>query len=163
MCYHWRGAATSIIFVATKVLARQARVCLDKTRLLSRQSMLVATKLLSRQNYVCRDKYLSQKGSVATKYVSRDKHTFVATKDVFRRDKPVSVATKVVSRQKRYLRQVPPMIVCRAVLLRDGTTTRLAVAACGWPGQDSGTARRKEAGLRAGDGQRSGVVNRPRC
>ena len=38
------GAATSIIFVATKVLSRQSRVCRDKTR------------LLSRQKYACREK-----------------------------------------------------------------------------------------------------------
>ena len=141
------GAATSIIFVgtkvffvATKVLSLQARVCRDKTRLLSRQNFC-RNKIMVVATNICRNK-----GSVATKYVSHDKHTFVATKDVFRRDKPVSVATKVVSRQKRYLRQVPPMIVCRAVLLRDGTTTRLAVAACGWPGQDSGLHAVKKLG-----------------
>ena len=45
------GAATSIIFVVTKVLSRQIRV--------SRQTntYFVATKIcLSQQNYVCRDK-----------------------------------------------------------------------------------------------------------
>ena len=48
--------------------------------------MLVATKLLSQQNYVCRDKYLSR-----LKY-------FVAT-------------SILLSRQKLYLWQLPPMIV----------------------------------------------------
>ena len=52
------GAATSTIFVATKHV-----FCHEK-------SMLAATKRLSRQNY-------------ALSRVCRDKHTFVATKDVF--------------------------------------------------------------------------------
>ena len=55
---------------ATKLLARQTYVCRDKSKLLP-------TKLLLRQNYVCRDKYLS-----GQKFC-RDKHSFVATKQVF--------------------------------------------------------------------------------
>ena len=66
------GAATSIIFVATKVLSRQTRVrhdvfCRDKTFLATK--LFVATNMLSRQ--------------------TRDTHstnTFIATKDVFCRD-----------------------------------------------------------------------------
>jgi len=55
------GAATSLIFVATKVLSWQTllwqtHVCRDKTHLWCDKSMLALTKLLSWQNYVCRDK-----------------------------------------------------------------------------------------------------------
>ena len=74
------GAATSIIFVVTKLLLQQTHVCRDK-------------KLLSRQYYVC-----------------HGKHTFVMTKDVFCRDKHVFIATKLSSQQKLYLLQFPPMI-----------------------------------------------------
>ena len=72
------GAATSIIFVATKVLSRQS-------------TSFIATKLgLSRQNV------LSRRTFVATKQrFCLDKHTFVATKDVVCRGKHVFVATKV--------------------------------------------------------------------
>ena len=74
------GAAISIIFVATKVLSRQIRVCRDKI-------MFVATKLcLSRQNYVC-----------------CDKHTFVATKDVFCLSKCVCRVMGVCGRFHRTL------------------------------------------------------------
>ena len=64
------AAATSIFFVATKVLSRQTRVYCDETR------------LLSRQKYACRDKHIF----VATNVI------FVATKVLwrqayFRRDK----------------------------------------------------------------------------
>ena len=88
------GAATSIIFVATKVV-----LCCDK-------SMLVATKLLSRQTYSC-----CKKTFVATN-ICRDKHifvvticccdklTFVTTKHVFCRDKSMLVRTTKLSQQK---------------------------------------------------------------
>ena len=71
------GAATSIIFVETNVLSRQARVCSDKS-------------MLPQQN------------------VCGDKHTFVATKDVFCRGKHVFVSKKVsnyVCRNKCLSRQ----------------------------------------------------------
>ena len=63
------GAATSIMFAATKHV-----FCCDK-------SMLAATKCLSQQNYVGHDKIclLWQKFCC-------DKHTFVVTKDVFCRE-----------------------------------------------------------------------------
>ena len=67
------GAATSIIFVATKDV-----FCRDKSK-------LVWTKLLSRKSYVCRDKYLSwekfchDKNILLQQNFSRDKHTFFAT------------------------------------------------------------------------------------
>ena len=97
------GAATGIICVATKVslprqnyvfatnkhiyLSRQTRVCHNKSK-------LVTTK-------VCREKHVHT--FVATKDVfCCDKHTFVATKDVF--------ITELLSRQKRYLWQLPPII-----------------------------------------------------
>ena len=50
---------------------------------------------LLQQNYVCRDTHT---------------YTFVATKDVFWRDKHVFVATKLLSQQKRYLWHLPPVI-----------------------------------------------------
>ena len=62
------GAATSIIFVATKHV-----FCHDK-------SMLVATKLVARQNF-CRDKHIF----VVTKHLSRQ--TFVATNIILSRQK----------------------------------------------------------------------------
>ena len=69
-------AATSIIFVATKVLLRQNYVCRDKhNKIVCRDKNLSRQ---TRQNYVCRDNYLSRQ-----KYVCRDKQSFVATKDVF--------------------------------------------------------------------------------
>ena len=57
------GAATSIIFVGTKVLLQQTRVlfffCFDK-------SMLVMAKRLSWQNYVCCNKHKTHKSFVST-------------------------------------------------------------------------------------------------
>ena len=55
------GAATSIIFVGTKVLSRQTRVCVsrDKTRLMSLQNYIYIffgrhnRRVLSRQTRVC--------------------------------------------------------------------------------------------------------------
>ena len=59
------GAATSIIFVATKVLSRQTRLlsrqmygCRDKIMLVATKyfcRVFFATKLLSQQAYFCRD------------------------------------------------------------------------------------------------------------
>ena len=74
------GAATSTIFVATKVLS-----C-DKTFVL-----FVATKRLSRQIFVATNKILSQQIFATTNIIlsrQNDKHTFVATNTC-------SVATKV--------------------------------------------------------------------
>ena len=81
------GAATSIIFVATKT-------CLSR-----QNTSFVATKVcLSRQNF-CRHKHVF----VATYSRQFFLYTFVGTKDAF-------VATKLLSRQKLYLWQLPPMI-----------------------------------------------------
>ena len=65
------GAATSIIFVATKHVP-----CRDK-------SMLAATKHLLRPTYFCRDKTFVTTNICRDKHVCREKHTFVATEDVF--------------------------------------------------------------------------------
>ena len=77
------GAATSIIFVTTKVLSRQKYACHDKSMFvttkicLSRQNfsrgkgMLVATTVLSWKNYVCRSKHVFV--FVATKVLLRQK------------------------------------------------------------------------------------------
>ena len=70
---------------------------------LSRQNTsLVATKVfLSRQNsrqiFVCRDKsFVARKLCQSSQaYLCRNKHIFVATKDVFCRDKHMFVATKM--------------------------------------------------------------------
>ena len=66
------GAATSRIFVATKVfvLSRQTRVCHDK-------SVLAETKLLSRQNY---DKCVCHNKSKVSLLQQNDTIMFVMTK-----------------------------------------------------------------------------------
>ena len=104
------GAATSIIFVATKVLSWQTHLCHDKTHLLSqwkytcRNKTFVATKLclsqqklLSWQAYFCRDKW----------HFYHNKHTFVMTKvSLLQQNRACCnksesfVATKVLSQQK---------------------------------------------------------------
>ena len=89
------GAATNIIFVATKVLSRQTRVCVHKK--------YAFTNFLTRQKF-CRDKhnFVAAKLAATNKLLSRqktcffprDKHTFVATKIYF-----VAINT-CLSRQK---------------------------------------------------------------
>ena len=59
-----------------------------------RDKMFLATNIFLSQQNVCHDK---------TRLVSRRKHTFVVTKDVF-------VATKLLLRQTSYLLQLLPMI-----------------------------------------------------
>ena len=68
---HWRELPQVSSFVVTNTrLSRQARVCHDKTHLLSQQ-----------------------------KYARRDKHAFVATKDILSRQKnPVMFVTTNVLR-----------------------------------------------------------------
>ena len=103
------GAARSIIFATKHIF------CHNK-------SMLVATKLLSWQNTsFSQQKYADI--SVVIKVLQwqffflLSKHTFVKTKDVFCHDKHMFVATntclswQVLSWQKWYLWQLPPMIV----------------------------------------------------
>ena len=89
------GAATSIIFFATKV------VCHDKTR------------LLSRQKYACRDKHILSRLA----YFCREKHVFVASKIFFRTNIILSRQAYfcrdkrcILSQQKLYLWQLPPVI-----------------------------------------------------
>ena len=66
------------------------------------KSMLVVTKVLSRKNYVCRDK------TFVTTYICRDKqfwkHTSVATKDVFCRDKRVCDKNDTCSSPRQWQR-----------------------------------------------------------
>ena len=86
------------------------KVCLSWQKFCRENITLVATK------YFCHDKYLSRQTQFC-----RDKHIFVATntKHVFCPDKSTLVETKlrvccdkrhVLSRQKWYLWQFPPMI-----------------------------------------------------
>ena len=56
------GAATSIIFVTTKVLSLQTRLSWQTCAwhaFCHNKSMFIVTKLLLQQNYDCHDKYLS--------------------------------------------------------------------------------------------------------
>ena len=78
-------AAPSIIFVTTKVLSRQTRVCHDKAR------------LLSQQKYACRNK------TVVTTNVCHDKHHFVATKVLSRKTYFFRDQRSVLSRQNMCL------------------------------------------------------------
>ena len=86
-------------------LSRQPFVATNTTKLCLSRQLFVVTNVLSRQNYVC-----------------LDKHSFVATKDVFCvcRDKHVFVATKLLSREKLYLWQLSPMIVGCLVKMETG-------------------------------------------
>ena len=97
-CHHGllslEGAATSVIYVMTKVLSQQTCVCHDKHMLVmtnvlclsqalcSGKSMLVA--MFCYDTCACCDKYLSRQ----TKFC-HDKHTFGMTKYVFCHDKHV--------------------------------------------------------------------------
>ena len=99
------------VFFATKPLSRQAYFCGDK-----RHVFFAINTCYSSQNYASCDKImLARQIRIVIKVFSRqkfcrDKHTFVASKDVVCRDKHVSrdktfVATKMI------LWQLPPMIV----------------------------------------------------
>ena len=92
------GPAASIIllrqkfFMMNTFLSRQTRVCHDKTCFLSSQKVCLC---LSQQNsFVATNKCLLRQK------LCRDKHTSVATKNVFCRDKHVFVAIKLSSQQK---------------------------------------------------------------
>ena len=119
------GAATSVIFVATKVFSRQTCVCCDESFVTTNmfvvtkqlfchdKSMFVATKL-------CQDKYLS--GQI-WQNVCCDKHNFVTTKlllwqkmcfvvtNVCLLQQNMFVVTKHLLWQKWYLWQLPPLMV----------------------------------------------------
>ena len=66
------GAATSIIFVETRLLLLQMYACRDR-HFCRDKHVFVTTKLLSRQAYFCGDKQTID-------MFCRDKHVFVATK-----------------------------------------------------------------------------------
>ena len=89
-------AATSIISVVTKVLSWQAYFCHNK-------HVFVMTK-----HVFCHDKSML----VVPKIICCDKHNFVATSIflLWQKTCPVFVATKLLSRQKWYLWQLPPVI-----------------------------------------------------
>ena len=109
-------AATNIcrhkhVFVATTVLSGHAYFCRDKRRILSRQILFVATnvshdKVLVRKNILSRQTCFRVKTLVMTSILlSREKTSFVATKDIFCRDKHVFVTKKLSSRQIFFLWQ----------------------------------------------------------
>ena len=126
------GAATSVIFVTTKVLLQLTHVyfmCLSwqntfkhvfamtKHVFCCDKSTLVATKLLSQQISVATNTclYKSMRVSwqnyichdkhvfVTTKVLCRNKHIFVMTKDVFCCDNHMFVATKVCVRHDKIM------------------------------------------------------------
>ena len=103
------GAATSIIFVATKHI-----FCHDKSMRCCNKSFVTIKICLSRQKYVCPTKtfvmtkiYLSPHTFCHDKLV---KHTFVTTKYVFCHNKHmfVLITTKMI--------QLPPMITINTSL-----------------------------------------------
>ena len=74
------GSATSIIFVATKVLSQQSwQTCVYRDK----------TRLLSWQKYACHDKHIFVMTNICC-----NKHNFAVTKHVFCRDESMLVATK---------------------------------------------------------------------
>ena len=93
------GAATSIIFVATKVLSTfvATNTCLSQQKYACRDKiMFVQTNiLLSRQAYFCGDKHV-----FVAKNICRD-ITFVTTK-IFCRDKHNFVATNIILSRQAY-------------------------------------------------------------
>ena len=101
------------VFVVTKVLTRQAYFCCDKRCVLLRQTCVchhkskhVAAKLrLTRQKYVC----CNNSFVVASILLSGQKTYFVVINTCYC-DKHGFVATKLLSQQKWYMWQLPPMI-----------------------------------------------------
>ena len=92
------------IFVATNIISSQQTCLLSWQKNTCHVQTFVATKLcLSQQKFCCDKIFLSWQN------FCRDKHTFVMTKDMFCCD--VFIATKLLSRQKWYLWQLPPVIV----------------------------------------------------
>ena len=96
------GAATSIIFVATKVLSWQTQ-----------NTSFVATKICLSWQSCCHDKIKfvltnisCDKSFVVTKHFCRN-NTFVTTDK-----KHTFVATKLLSQQNLYLWQLPPVTLC---------------------------------------------------
>ena len=93
-----------------QVLLWQAYLCHNERCILSQltcvyhdKSKLVTTKHLLWQNYVCRDNYLSEQK------FCHNKNRFVATKVLSRQAYFCHNKRHVLSRQKLYLWQLPPM------------------------------------------------------
>ena len=99
------GAATSIIFVTTKVLSQQTCVmtkhvfCCDKSMLVATTKNVMTKWCLLQQNF-CHNKYLLRQTCVCHNKFCHDKHVFVATKvclswQTFCCDKIMLVATNI--------------------------------------------------------------------
>ena len=119
-------AATSIIFVTTKVLLQQTRVCHDKTGLLPQQKYA----------RVCCDKNIFV---AASTLLLRQKMCFIMTnihlwcQTRICGDKHVFVATKLLLWQKLYLWQLRPMIDSGStehVQLHSSTTKTFHIFIC---------------------------------
>ena len=103
--YHWRKLP-QVLFSSL-----QTRVCRDKTRVCRGKS----TKVLPRQNiFVATNTFLSRQK------FCRDKHTFVAAKDVFCRDKSKLVATFVATKSRLLLQ----IFIATTVLSRQNYVCR---------------------------------------
>ena len=125
--YHWRGDATSIIFVATNVLSGQdtsfveTKVCLSFVATKVCLSFVATNIFLSRQNYICLVKHVF----VATKHIfCRDKSMLVVCLDksmlVVCRDKYIFVATKLyLSGQTRFCRDRTRLLSRQKYTCRD--------------------------------------------
>ena len=109
------GAATSIIFAVTKKLSQQTwqtHVCHNKTCLSQLNTSFVTTKVCLLQQNFCCDKFMF----VATKvllrqaYFCRDKRRAL----LWQTRVCMVVMTKVLSQQKWYLWQLPPMTWVRS-------------------------------------------------
>ena len=100
--YHWGGAATSIVFVATKHV-----LCLDKSMLVATKTVVATNTCLLRQILVAT--IFFKHGFVATKHVfSRKKksmlvatNTYLLRQINFCRDKRFVAASILLSRQKK--------------------------------------------------------------
>ena len=101
-------AATSLIFVATNTcFSRQNTYIVATKECLSRQNII-----LSRQAYFCRDKHVfDEQYACCDKIFCCDKHNLVATKVLSRQVYFCRDTRRVLSRQKLYSRQLPPMII----------------------------------------------------
>ena len=105
------GAATSIIFVVTKVLLGQAYFCHHKRCVLSQQKYACHKKLL-RQTKLCLLRQISFTAKVLSPQtcVCHDKSFFVTTKLLLLQPYFSCDKRCVLSRQKLYLCQLSPMI-----------------------------------------------------
>ena len=96
-CHDESFVAINMSFVATKVCLSWQTFCREKNiyrqNNILRQNIFVATKLLSRKILVMIN-------------ICHDKHDFVATKDVFCRDKSMLGETKLLSPQTCLSRQI---------------------------------------------------------